>query len=119
MSKRVAFQTTQFSISTQFKLSKAFLFQAIQICQTVLIQTIQFSICTQLVLFNSLTGPCQMLSIRVRVDLGAMAMNKKYLDLAREQKKVWNMKASGILIVVDAFGMFLNGLEKCLKELEI
>ena len=33
-----------FSLSTQFKLSKTFLFQAIQFSQTVLIQTIQFSI---------------------------------------------------------------------------
>ena len=50
MSKTVPFQTIQFSISTQFKctytfyLSKIFLFQAIRLSQTVLIQTIQFSV---------------------------------------------------------------------------
>ena len=44
MSETVSFQTIQFSISTQFKckytvyLSKTFLFQAIQLSQTVLIQ---------------------------------------------------------------------------------
>ena len=58
MSKSVPFEINQFSISTQFKckytakLSKTFLFQAIQCSQTVLIQTIQFSI-SSLVLFFS------------------------------------------------------------------
>ena len=53
MSKTVAFQTIQFSISMQFKCKytvyfyKTFLFQAIQFSQTVLIQTIQFSISMQ------------------------------------------------------------------------
>ena len=80
MSKTVPFQTIQFSISTQFKckytvyLLKTFLFQAIQFSQTVLIQTIQLSISMQLVLFNPLIGPYQMLPFWVRVDLGAMAM---------------------------------------------
>ena len=40
----VLFQTIQFSISTQFDLSKTLLFQVIQFIQTVLIQTIHFSI---------------------------------------------------------------------------
>ena len=40
----VLFQKVQFSMSTQFKCKKKFLFQAIQFSQTVLIQTIQFSI---------------------------------------------------------------------------
>ena len=58
MSKTVPFQTIHFSISTQFTckytvyLSKTFLFQAIQLSQTVLIPTIQFSKSRQLVLFN-------------------------------------------------------------------
>ena len=49
---------------------KPFLFQAIQFSQTVLVQTILFSISMQLVLFN----PYQVLTLRARVDLGAMAM---------------------------------------------
>ena len=58
MSKTVPFQTIQFSISTQFKckytvyLSKMFLFQAIQLSQTVIIQIIPFNINIQLVLLN-------------------------------------------------------------------
>ena len=51
MSKTVQFQTTKFSISTQFKckyslIVKTFLFQAIQFNQAVLIQLIQFSMST-------------------------------------------------------------------------
>ena len=40
----VQFQTIQFSMSAQFNCQKTFLFQAIQLIQTVLIQLIQFSI---------------------------------------------------------------------------
>ena len=43
MLKTVLFQKIQFSISTQFDCQKHFLFQAIQFCQTNLIQTIHFS----------------------------------------------------------------------------
>ena len=50
MLKTLPFQTIQFRISTQIKrkytvyLSKIFLFQAVQLSQTVLIQIIQFSV---------------------------------------------------------------------------
>ena len=44
----ILFWTIQFSISTQFKCQKTFLFLAIQFSQTVLIQTIQFNISTQI-----------------------------------------------------------------------
>ncbi len=84
MSKTVPFQTTQFSISIQFKCkyslivknipSRTFLFQAIQFSPTVLIQTIQFSISTQLVLFNPEIGLYQVLPFWARVDLGVMVM---------------------------------------------
>ena len=40
MSKTVPFQTIQFSLSTQFKMLKTFLFQAIQFSQKVLIQRV-------------------------------------------------------------------------------
>ena len=59
MSKTVKYQTIQFSISTQFKLRKIFLFLAIQFSQAVLIQLIQFSfrtdfVYTQLIIETSL-----------------------------------------------------------------
>ena len=50
-------------------MSKTFLFQAIQ-----LTQTIHFSISMLLVLFNPEIGSYQVLPFQVRVDLGAMAM---------------------------------------------
>ena len=73
MSKTVPFQRIQFSIST-ILLWKTFLFQAIQLSQTILVQTIQFSINMQLVLFKLLIGPYHVLPFWARVDLEAMAM---------------------------------------------
>ena len=43
----------------------------------------------------------------------------KYLYLARELKKVWNMKVTVIPVVVRDLGMVPKGLEKRLGELEI
>ncbi len=43
----------------------------------------------------------------------------KFLDLARELRKLWNMRATVIPIVVSAFGTVLEGLERRLEELEI
>ena len=43
----------------------------------------------------------------------------KYLDLARELKKLWNMKVTIIPIVIVAFGTVIKGLLKGLEYLEI
>ena len=43
--------------------------------------------------------------------------NDKYLDLARELKKPWNLKV--VPIVIGALGTVPKGLEKSLSELEI
>ena len=43
----------------------------------------------------------------------------KYLDIARELKKLWNMKVMVIPIITDALGTFTKSLEWELKELEI
>ena len=43
----------------------------------------------------------------------------KYLDLARELKKIWNMKVTIIPIVIGAFGTITKGLLKGLEDLEI
>ena len=37
---------------------------------------------------------------------------KKYLDVTRELKKLWNIKAAVIPIVVGALGMVSKGLKK-------
>ena len=43
----------------------------------------------------------------------------KYLDLAREFKKLWNMKVTIIPIVIDAFDTVTKGLVQGLEDLEI
>ena len=41
----------------------------------------------------------------------------KYLDLTRELKKLWNMKAAMIPIVIGALGIVTKELVKCLGGL--
>ena len=43
----------------------------------------------------------------------------KYLDLARESKKIWNMKVTSLSIVIGAFGTVTKGLLKGLENLEV
>ena len=43
----------------------------------------------------------------------------KYLDLARELKKLWNMQVTIIPIVIGAFGTVTKGLLKGLEDLEV
>ena len=43
----------------------------------------------------------------------------KYLDLARELKKLWNMKVTVIPIVIGAFSIVNKGLLKGLEDLKI
>ena len=54
-----------------------------------------------------------------RVKLKEREKKDKYLDLAWELKKLWNMKVTFILIVIDALGTVTKGLSKGLKDLEI
>ena len=43
----------------------------------------------------------------------------KYLDLAKEPKKLWNMKVTVILIVIGVLGTVNKGLVQGLQDLEI
>ena len=43
----------------------------------------------------------------------------KYLDLARELKKLWNMSVTIVPIVIGAFGTIAKGLLKGLEDLEV
>ena len=45
-----------------------------------------------------------------RIKLKECEKKDKYLDLARELKKLWNMKVTIIPIVIGAFGTVTNGL---------
>ena len=54
-----------------------------------------------------------------RVKIKESKKRDKYLDLARELRKLWNVKVTMIPIVIDALGMIPKGLERGLEELEI
>ena len=53
-----------------------------------------------------------------RIKLKECEKRDKYLDLARELKKLWNMKVTIIPIVIGAFGTVTKGLSKGLEDLE-
>ena len=54
-----------------------------------------------------------------RVKLKESEKKDKYLDLARELKKLWNMKVTFIPIVISALSIVTEGLLKGLEDLEI
>ena len=54
-----------------------------------------------------------------RIKLKEYEKRDKYLDLARELKKLRNMKVTIIPIVVNDFGMVTKGLLKGLEDLEV
>ena len=54
-----------------------------------------------------------------RMNLKECEKKDKYLDLARELKKVWNMQVTIIPIVIDAFETRTKGLLKGLEDLEV
>ena len=54
-----------------------------------------------------------------RIKVKESEKKDKYLDLARELKKLWNMKVTIIPIVIGTFGTRTKGLLKGLEDLEI
>ena len=54
-----------------------------------------------------------------RIKLKQCEKRDKYLDLARELKKLWNMKVTIIPIAIGAFGKVTKGLLKGLEDLEV
>ena len=54
-----------------------------------------------------------------RIKLKECEKKDKYLDLARELKKLWNMKVMIVPIVIGAFGTITRGLLKGLEDLEV
>ena len=54
-----------------------------------------------------------------RIKLKECEKKDKYLDLARELKKLWNMKVSIVPIVIGAFGTVTERLLKGLEDLEV
>ena len=54
-----------------------------------------------------------------RINLKECEKKDKYLDLARELKKLWNMKVTIVAIVIGAFGTITKGLSKGPEDLEV
>ena len=54
-----------------------------------------------------------------RIKLKECEKKDKYLELARELKKLWNMQVTIIPIVIGAFGTVTKGLLKGLEDLEV
>ena len=54
-----------------------------------------------------------------RIKLKEYEKKNKYLDLARELKKLWNMKVTIVPIVIGAFGKITKGLLKGMEDLEV
>ena len=54
-----------------------------------------------------------------RINLKESEKKDKYLDLARELKKLWSMKVTIIPIVIGAFGTATKGLLKGLEDLDV
>ena len=52
-----------------------------------------------------------------RINMKESEKKDKYIDLARELKKLWNMKVTIVPIVIGAFGTITKGLLKGLEDL--
>ena len=54
-----------------------------------------------------------------RKNLKESEKKDKYLDLASELEKLWNMKVTIVLIVIGAFGTITKALLKDLEDFEV
>ena len=76
-----------------------------------------------LIIINKKKRTCKIVDFAVPADhkikLKECEKKDKYIDLARELKKLWDMKVTIIAIVIGAFGTVTKGLLKRLKDLEV
>ena len=76
-----------------------------------------------LIIINKKTKICKIVDFVVpadhRIKLKECEKRDKYLDLARELKKLWNMKGTIIPIVIGAFGTVAKGILKGLEDLVV
>ena len=76
-----------------------------------------------LIIINKKKKICKIVNFAVpedhRIKLRECEKRDKYLDLARELKKLWNMEVTIIPIVIGAFGTVTKGLLKGLEDLEV
>ena len=76
-----------------------------------------------LIIINKKKRTCKTVDFAVpadhRIKLKECEKKDKYLDFARELKKLWNMQVTIIPIVIGAFGTVTKGLLKGLEDLEV
>ena len=76
-----------------------------------------------LIIINKRKRICKIVDFDVpadhRINLKESEKKDKYLDLAREMKKLWNMKVTIVPIVIGALGTITKGLLKGLEDLEV
>ena len=76
-----------------------------------------------LIIINKKKRTCKIVDFAVpadhRMNLKECEKRDKYLDFARELKKLWNMLVTIISIVIGAFGTVTKGLLKGLDDLEV
>ena len=76
-----------------------------------------------LIIINKKRRICKIVDFAVpvdhRINLKESEKKDKYLDLARELKKLRNMKVTIVLIVIGALGTITKGLLKGLEDLEV
>ena len=74
-----------------------------------------------LIMINNKKRICKIVDFAVpadhRINLKEGAKKDKYLDLARELKKLWNMKMTIVPILMGALGTITKGLLKGLEDL--
>ena len=78
---------------------------------------------TIIIIINKKKRICKIVDFAVPADHGINLKESekkdKYLDLARELKKLWNIKVTIVLIVIGALGTITKGLLKGLGDLEV
>ena len=78
---------------------------------------------TDLIIINKTKRICKIVDFAVpadhRIKLKEYEKKIKYLDLAREVKKLWDLQVTIIPIVIGAFGTVTKGLQKGLEDLEV
>ena len=76
-----------------------------------------------LIIINQKKRTCKIVDFAVpadhRIKMKECEKKDKYIDLARELKKLWNMRVTIIPIVIGAFGTVTKGLLKRLEDLEV
>ena len=76
-----------------------------------------------LIIINNKTRICQIVDFTVpadhRINMKEYEKKDKYVDLARDLKKLLNMKVTIVSIVIGAFGIITKGLLKGQEDLEI